>query len=56
MKWGENLRPGEMVEVWNSNKPGFIVDRDPEHVHLWTVLHENVIQTVHSSKLRILQS
>lgn len=56
MKWGEGLHPGAMVEIWNSNVSGFIIERDPEHVHLWKVLHENVIYTMHSSKLRIMQA
>lgn len=56
MKWGESLHSGAMVEVWGSKNFGFIIDRDPQYFHLWTVMHENVVQTIHSSKLRILQS
>lgn len=56
MKWGEGLFPGAIVDVWESSFTGFIVKRDPEHLHLWHVLHENSISTFHTSKLRISQA
>jgi len=55
MKWGEGLQSGMMVEVWGSKTAGLILERDPEHIYLWKVFHENTVFSFHSSRLRVFQ-
>lgn len=51
--WGSNLSPGALVEVHSENILGLIISRDPEYLHLWNVLIDGVVVSVHSSRLRI---
>jgi hypothetical protein len=53
--FGKQLEPGILVEIYESNSTGLIIERDKDHLHLWNVLIDGKVHCIHSSKLRRLQ-